>query len=156
MLRETRALEWIIKLLAELEVPLQAVGGLAARTYGAKRPLVDFDFYVPTDALEKVAVAAGDRVVCTPRHHKGDCWDITFMILEFEGQRIELGGADGARYFDRLRGVWENAAIDFDQSVPRRVFGIEIPVIPFERLVEYKRRLDRDVDRRDLAEIEPW
>jgi hypothetical protein len=155
MLREAHALEWIIRLLAGLEVPLQAVGGLAARTYGAKRPLVDFDFYVPTDALEKVAEAASDYLVRAPRHHRGDYWDITFMTLEFDGQKIELGGADDARYFDRLRGMWEDAAIDFEASVRRRVFGVQIPVMPLEQLVAYKRGLDRDVDRRDLAEIEP-
>jgi hypothetical protein len=155
MLSETLALQWIIGLLDELEVPLQAVGGLAARTYGAKRPLVDFDFYVPTDALEKVAEAASEYVVRAPRHHRDDDWDITFMTLEYDGQKIELGGADGARYHDRLRGMWEDAAVDFERSVPRSVFGVEIPVMPFEQLASYKRGLDRDVDRRDLAEIEP-
>ncbi len=45
---------------------------------------------------------------------------------------------------------------DFAHSVPRRVFGIEIPVMPFDQLVSYKRALDRMVDRRDLMEMEPW
>lgn len=156
MLRETRALNWIFDLLRELDVPLQAVGGLAARTYGAKRPLVDFDFYVPTWALEKVAEAASEYVVREPRHHRGDYWDIMFMTLEYEGQKIELGGADGARYHDRVRGLWEDAAVDFGSSVRREVFGIEIPVMPFDQLASYKQGLDRDVDRRDLREMEPW
>jgi len=67
-----------------------------------------------------------------------------------------LGGADGARYFDRRRGVWADVEVDFDQSVPHRVFGIEIPVMPFDQPVTYKRAQDRNVDRRDLMEMEPW
>ncbi len=156
MFKEERALEWIAGLLGKLDVPFQTAGGLAARAYGAKRELVDFDFYVPTSTLEKVAAAAKDHLVRPPTHHKDKNWDITFMTLEYEGQRIELGGADGARYFDRQRDVWADVEVDFAHSVPRRVFGIEIPVMPFDQLVSYKRALDRMVDRRDLMEMEPW
>jgi hypothetical protein len=156
MLKEARALSWIVNLLGELRVPFQTVGGLAARAYGARRVLVDFDFYVPTVTLERVSAAAEDHLVRPPKHHRDENWDITFMILEYEGQRIELGGADGARYFDRLRGVWEPVAIDFGSSVLCRVFDIEIPVMPFDELAAYKRALDREVDHRDLMEMEPW
>jgi AbrB family looped-hinge helix DNA binding protein len=96
MSREARALRWIVGLLEELEVPFQVVGGLAAGAYGATRPLVDLDFYVPTRCLPIVAGAADSRLVRAPEHHRDENWDITFMALEHEGQRIELGGADGA------------------------------------------------------------
>ena len=78
------------------------------------------------------------------------------MTLEYEDQRIELGGADGARHFDRQRGVWADVEVDFAQSMPRRVFGVEIPVMPFDELVASKRALDRKVDRRNLIGMEPW
>jgi hypothetical protein len=153
MSREARALRWIVGLLEELEVPFQVVGGLAAGAYGATRPLADLDFYVPTRCLLIVAEAADSRLVRAPEHHRDEDWDITFMALEHEGQRIELGGADGARYFDRGAGHWRDVEIDFEASARREVLGIEIPVMPCEKLIAYKRALDREVDRQDLREI---
>ena len=147
------ALSWIVRVLRRADVPFQAVGGLAARAHGATRPLVDLDFYVPTSRLDDVAILAADRATRPPSHHRDDHWDLTFMKLEYDGRPIELGGADGARYFDRRAGVWREAGIRFDASLDIEIFGIRVPVMPLEQLVEYKRRLDRDVDRQDIAEI---
>ena len=148
------ALRWIVGLLESLGVPFQAVGGLAARAYGAHRPLNDLDFYVPTDRLADIAAAAGDRVVRPPTSYRDEAWDLTFMRMEYLGCAIELGGADGARLYDRQCGVWRSAAIDFSRSVPRRVLGVEVPTIPRDELVAYKRALGRDVDLSDLDQLQ--
>jgi hypothetical protein len=145
------ALRWIIALLDRLGVPYQAVGGLAARAYGADRPLADLDFYVPTDRLPDVAAAAASRVVRPPSHHRDESWDVTFMKLKYHGCDIELGGADEARYFDRREGGWRSACIDFATSVDVVIMGVTTPTMPYEQLVDYKRALDRPVDREDLA-----
>lgn len=47
--RIERALAWITQTLRRHEVSYQVVGGLAARAYGAHRPLLDIDIYVPFD-----------------------------------------------------------------------------------------------------------
>ena len=152
------ALHWIADLLERLRVPYQAVGGLAARAYGASRPLVHLDFYIPTARLpELLAAAESDpaaRVVRAPAPYRDAAWDLTFLALEYGGQRVELGGADEARYFDAVRGRWCPAAIDFAASVPRAVLGRVVPVMPRAELIAYKRALDRGVDRRDLADLE--
>lgn len=75
------------------------------------------------------------------------------MTLEYQGQRIEIGGADGARYFDRRAGQWREAGIRFDASTERTIFGIVLPVMPLDQLLGYKRQLDREVDRQDVAEM---
>jgi hypothetical protein len=49
--------------------------------------------------------------------------------------------------------VWREARIDFDLSVERSVAGVRVPVMPLEQLIDYKRRLDREVDRLDIAEL---
>lgn len=154
MSREARALGWIVDLLQRLEVPFQVVGGLAAHAYGATRTLVDLDFYVPTDRLEEIAAAVPAQVVRPPSPHRDDDWDIVFMALEHEGVRIELGGADGARYFDRRSDRWTDVRIDYAGATQLEVLGRTAPVMRREDLIAYKRALDRPVDREDLAEID--
>ena len=152
------ALGWITRLLQLRRIPFQAVGGLAARAYGATRPLVDLDFYVPTARLAEIADAVradpAATVLREPEPYRDAAWDLRYLAVEYQGQRIELGAADGARYFDRRAEVWRDAAIDWASSVPRAVLGHEIPVMPKEQLIAYKRALDREVDRLDLAELE--
>ena len=150
---DIQGLRWIVELLRRLDVPFQAVGGLAANAYGARRPPADLDFYVPTRRLEEVAESAAACVVRAPARYQDESWDLTFMKLEYHGSRIELGGADGARYFDRQAGHWREARIDFSLSIEQTVFGVRVPVMPLEQLIEYKRRLRREVDLQDIAEL---
>lgn len=153
MCNQARALRWVTELLSGAGIPFQAVGGLAARAYGARRPLADLDFYVPVSALEQIAAAAAAYVVRPPAPYRDESWNLTFMKLEYEGCEIELGGADGAEYYDRHTAEWRSAAVRFDRSVERAVFGVAVPVVPLEELIAYKRALDREVDRQDLAEL---
>ena len=62
--------------------------------------------------------------------------------------------ADVVRFRERATGKWLDAAIDLDGSVPVVIWGVEVPVMPRAQLVEYKHRLDRDIDRQDLSELE--
>lgn len=147
------ALGWIIGLLRELDVPHQAVGGLAARAHGATRPLADLDFYVPARTLPDIARAAGTCVVRPPSHHRDDHWDLVFMKIEYAGREIELAGAEDARFFDGAAGEWRDARIDFAASVAKEVCGVSVPVMPLDQLIDYKRALGRKVDHQDVAEM---
>lgn len=148
------ALGWIVELLSGHGVPFQAAGGLAARAYGSTRRLVDLDFYVPAQALSAIADAAAPAVVRAPEHHQDASWDLTFMKLEHHGCPIELGGAEDAKLRDRRSGGWIDAAVDFGSSVPCFILGETVPTMPVDRLLAYKKALDRDVDREDAAQIE--
>jgi hypothetical protein len=156
--QQAAALRWIVELLEARQIPFQVVGGLAAHAYGATRPLVDLDLYVPSARLPEIAAVAASepaaRLLRAPERYSDAAWDLTFLAFEYAGQRVELGGADEASYFDRRAGRWRDAAIDFSGAVPRAVLGRVVPVMPRAELVAYKRALDREVDRLDLAELE--
>ena len=43
---------------------------------------------------------------------------------------------------------------DFSGSVAVRIFGVELPMMPKDQLLEYKRILNRSVDKIDIGQIE--
>lgn len=148
------ALRWIVGILEEAGVPFQVVGGLAAQSYGATRPLVDIDLYIPGNRFGEVGSRVKDCITFGPEHVISDAWDITFMALNYEGQKIELGDADTTKIFDQHARQWIPEQIDFAQSAWRTIYGVRVPVIPRAKLIAYKRRLARTVDLRDIREME--
>lgn len=131
------------------------VGGLAARAHGATRPLADIDLYVPTGALATIANLVEPYVTRQPSRHVGDQWDIEFMQLEYAGQKIELGGADEVRIAPPDSHDWIPQHVDVGSAVRMETgLGISMPVMSRDDLVAYKRVLDRDVDRTDVASLE--
>ena len=147
------ALAWVVDLLQRHRIPFQAVGGLAARAYGATRPLVDLDFYIPMERFPELLPEIAPHLVWGPEHYLDANWDITFVKLSYAGQPIEFGDSTDAYFFDRSTGAWMRQEIGFDRSIWCEVLGVRVPVIPRAELIAYKRRLDRDVDRLDLDEI---
>ncbi len=149
------ALAWIVALLDEAGIPFQVAGGVAAAAFGARRDVADIDLYVPAAYLPRLMRLVGpDRIIEQPWRHRDASWDLIVMALEHGGQRIEVGVAEAARYRDRVSGAWCDASIDFGASVPHAVWGVAVPVMPRLQLIDTKRRIDREVDRRDLVEID--
>lgn len=147
------ALRWIIDAFARTDAQYQAVGGLAARAYGATRPLIDLDFYVRSVDLPRVLTSVADACVWGPEHFRDENWDLTFAKLEKHGVQIELAQAEGARYYSREAARWLDQSVAFEDSQRRSVFGTEICVMPKNQLVAYKRALNRPVDRLDLHQL---
>ncbi len=146
------ALLGVVATLERLGVPHQLVGGAAAVLYGVERPVHDVDLYVPAGDLPRVAAACADRLIRPPHRHRDEHWDLTFLALDAGGVRVEIAGAD-ATYHDVRTGTWHGAVIDFGDATLMTVRGQTVPVMPVARLREYKRRLDRAVDRADCAAL---
>lgn len=150
----SRALAWIAGLLRARDVPFQVVGGLAARAWGARRPLADLDLYVSARCWRVIEASLSPHRVSGPRRHRDEHWDLTFVSLRRHGIQIEIGFDDEARYREAHTGAWRDQRIDYSASVQRTVLGHTVPVMPLAQLIDYKRRLDREVDRQDIAELE--
>ncbi|CAN5648509.1 hypothetical protein BH24ACT22_BH24ACT22_10710 [soil metagenome] len=152
--RISRALAWIIERLRQHDVAYQVVGGLAARAYGAHRPLVDIDFYVPFDKATALLEEVRPFITWGPEHHTGDKWDLTYLKIEYRGQRIELGDSSTTpRYFSAASGCWKRQRIEYEDSTSVCVFGVEVEVMPKDELIRYKRHLGREVDLIDIEQL---
>lgn len=151
--RIASALAWIAGRLREEGVPFQVVGGLAAIAHGASRELNDIDVYVPEGALERLLPELREHHAHGPLRYRDDRWDCYFMEVRCAGEEIELAEAARTRYRRSPDHPWREADVDFGASVRREVFGVEVPVMPLQALVAYKRHLDRPVDRRDVRSL---
>ena len=144
------ALEWIVCVLNDQAIPFQAAGGLAAQAYGSPRPLVDIDLYIPMARFDEIRAEVQASITWGPARETGARWDLVYVKLEYEGQKIELSDSDNTRIFDPQTGQWVAQIIDYGASEMLELYGIPIPVMPKAQLAAYKKILSREVDLVDL------
>lgn len=148
------ALGWIVSLLDQHEVPYQIVGGLAAKAYGATRPLVDIDIYAPFEKMQDVLEEIRPYIVREPAPHLSASWDLVYLALAYQDVYIEIGDTStNPRFYNRRDQRWVSQAIDFARSNIITLYGVEAAIMPKDELIAYKAMLEREVDHQDIQEI---
>jgi hypothetical protein len=149
-----QALGWLVSLLNRYEIPYQIVGGLAAKAYGARRPLVDIDLYAPLDRAQAALAEMRPYVIREPLPHRSAAWDLVYMALDYQGMLIEIGdSAAKPRFYNRRDQRWEPQLIDFASANIMQLYGVTVAVMPKEELIRYKAMLNREVDHLDIQQI---
>lgn len=148
------ALNWIKAIIDKEAIPYQIVGGFAARAYGAKRPINDIDMYIPMESVEKILPYVEDFISKPLKHYVEELWDVQYFQLKYREQKIEVGLSPGGKFYDKTDEIWIDQTIDFSSSFKGQMYGIDILIMPRNDLIEYKRRLGREVDIIDIAEME--
>lgn len=149
------ALGWVVETLHQAGAPYQVVGGLAAIAHGATRPLNDIDLYAPLWDPSHDLATLRRHATWGPQRYRDDDWDLVFMKLQVAGVQVEIGDSHAdPMFYDRQAARWVQQTIDFDGSVPKRIFGVEVDVMPVDDLLAYKRALGRAVDAQDVREVE--
>ncbi len=149
-----KALRWIVSLLHRHHIPYQIVGGLAAKAYGATRPLVDIDLYVPYEQAQAGLAEIKPYIVREPLPHHSAAWDLVYLALVYNDVYIEIGDTSSDPRFYNLRdGRWEQQIIDYDASIMMNLYSVESAVMPKDELLRYKAMLDREVDHLDIEQI---
>jgi RimJ/RimL family protein N-acetyltransferase len=150
------ALDWIVSLLGQYGIPYQVVGGLAAQAYGAKRPLVDIDLYIPMEQAQAALAELQPYLVRSPRRHRSASWDLVFIVLDYHGVSIEIGDSSSdPRFYNRRDQRWEQQVIDYTASQRVMLYDVDVDVMPRDELLRYKTMLDRPVDRADIRAMAP-
>ncbi len=148
------ALEWLVSLLNDHDVPYQVVGGLAAQAYGAARPLVDIDLYIPFDQAQAALAEMQPFIVRLAGPHRSASWHLVYLAMDYQGAYIEIGDSStNPRFFNRIDQRWEPQVIDYAASQIARLYGVDVAVMPKEELIRYKTMLDREVDHQDIQAI---
>ncbi|HFQ5228585.1 TPA: MazG-related protein [Vibrio vulnificus] len=147
------ALKWLKDILEAEGVEYQIVGGLAATIHGGSREIADIDLYIRNSDANKVLARVSQFISKPLTHYTEHGWDLEYFQLVYQNQKIEIGLSQNTKIQSTLDGSWHELEIYFLESVVKLYQGIELPVIPVHRLVEYKRILGREVDLIDIQEL---
>lgn len=154
MLRNTEgAFKWIVDLLQENKIPFQLSGGFAARLYGANRSLYDIDIEIQDQYFDKLFPLVKDYVVYGPQRYVDDTFDVLLMTLKYEGQEIDISGCESDKLYNHNTKQWESCGTKIDDAVEKKVYGLKVPVIKWQDLVEYKKKIRRLTDLEDVEAI---
>jgi hypothetical protein len=148
------AFGWITDILDAGGFPWIVVGGLAATVYGSPRALADIDIDTPRAALDYVAQRARACIIFGPARYRDEEFDIELLSLRWGAQDIDLTAAEDIRLFDRRAGEWRNVPTDLTAFETHLVLGRHAAVLPRIALIDYKRIIDRAVDRIDVEALE--
>jgi RimJ/RimL family protein N-acetyltransferase len=150
------SLKWIVNLLDHHHIPYQIIGGLAAHAYGAARPVVDIDLYLPMGGAQAALAEMKPYLVRPPRPHRSVTWDLTYLVLDHNGVQIEIGDSSTSpRFYNHKDQCWDPQIINYAASQRATLFGVEVNVMPRAELISYKTRMDREVDHADLHAMDP-
>lgn len=144
------ALVWIVDILKKLNIPFQISGGFAAQLYGANRPLADIDIDIPEENFPDLLPEVSRYITYGPEQYQDESWDLWRMTLYYQGQEIDLCGANQAKLFDTTTQQWTPITTDFSKTVPKEAFGLVLPVMSKAELIDYKSKTNREVDQEDV------
>ncbi len=147
------AFKWIVGILKKRGIQFQVVGGLAAITYGAKRPVVDIDLQIPSSGFEKILGDVNNYKVLGPGQYRDRVWNLRILTLNYEGQIIDLGDSNNTKFYNHRAQLWEKLSTNYSNSEIKEIYGIKVPVIPKQQLIQYKTKLGRPVDEIDIVQI---
>ena len=148
------ALVWITDILMRHQISFQITGGLAVQVYGSTRELADVDIEIPEDDFAKIRDEVASYITFGPGQHKSELWDLFLMTLNYQGQEIDISGAHHTKIFSKTDNCWVTLNVDLSKVAYVDIDGLNLPVIPRDDLIAYKKILARPVDLLDVAHLE--
>src|SRR3989344_5571137 len=146
---QEEAFDWIIGIFKRHKIPFVVSGGLAARAYGSKRELRDFDFDIANDGFEKILSDVRPYVTAGPEKHTSETFQNILLKFTYRGQQIDVAGASDAKIFNRAINEWSPDKTDLNRREMKYIFATSVPVMLTTDLLEYKSKSPRPPDSAD-------
>lgn len=147
------ALATLLDALHDIGLPFQATGGLAGNLHGSQWPLHDLDFDVADAALPLLADRFREQVVAGPAPYRDTEFALELLTLRLGEVEADLVAAQSIRLIDAA-GRERPAPTDLARVVLRPFDGREIPTMPLDTLIAYKRAIGRHADVADLERLQ--
>jgi len=148
-----KTFSWIINILKKYNIPFVVTGGLAAKSYGSARELNDIDIDIHDKDLNLIFKEVEPYVVFGPKQYKDERWDLLLLMLNYEGQDIDISGGNTLKICDARSGEWVDSPTDFFGIEERDIFGIRVPVISRKGLIDYKSMLVGENQKIDIKAV---
>jgi hypothetical protein len=148
------AFRWIHQQLTERNIPFVVGGGFAVRLFGGSRPIYDIDLDIPEDRFKDLLPAVQPYIVEGPQRFKDELFDVVLLTLDYQGQLIDITGAESIRIFDKKEQRWRDDPTDFQAVETREAYELPVQVQRPDLLVRYKRWIARPTDLQDVEELE--
>ncbi|MCL4400508.1 MAG: hypothetical protein M1348_03610 [Candidatus Parvarchaeota archaeon] len=152
--RTKAAFIWIVKLLREESILFRLSGGFAARIYGSRRKLADIDIGIYERDIKRLLPKVKKYVIYGPKRYIDRNFNLLLMTLEYRGQVIDVYGNDKMKEYDCKNRKWLSYRPGLKNREIKRVYGLDVPIIPKKELIESKKRLGRRVDIEDVRQLE--
>ncbi|HAO64858.1 TPA: hypothetical protein DCQ44_02650 [Candidatus Taylorbacteria bacterium] len=151
-----KALQWIVGILDKNKVDYQIAGGFAASVYGSKRKINDIDIDMHEADFLKIIPEIKPYIIYGPKRFKNEKWDLELITLDYNGQEIDLSGADTLRMSNKDKTAWISYEKTSFNTVPRTVNGLNIKVLHPLELINYKKELDGEQQSEDILAVEKY
>ena len=148
------ALKWIVGILHQENIPFQIAGGFAARLYGSDRPLYDIDIEIHDEDFGKLLAFVKEKIIYGPGRYKDETFELLLMTLQYDGQAIDISGCDSDMIFNQETKAWESCGTDITKAVEQEAYGVKIPIIAWQNLIAYKKKIRRPTDLEDIKNIQ--
>ncbi len=154
--RDTKkALVWIDHLLKSHKIPYVVFGGFAANIYGSTRELADIDICIEERYLDRVSELVKAHAKTKLKRYDDHNWQVDLITLKYSGQEIDLCGIEKTRIFDKSQNRWIFFKT-FVNNPRKKVYGrVNLHVVSKDKLLSYKSKLQRRVDKQDVASLSP-
>lgn len=153
-MKETKkAFLWIVSVLEKNNIRFRISGGFAARIYGAKRKLADIDVEVFEKDINDIYRNVKSFIIYGPERYIDENWNLVLITLKYGDQEIDIAAIE-AKIFNQKTKRWVKKPGNFKDSNLKNVFGIQVLVEKKEALIRYKKILNREVDIKDVAQLE--
>lgn len=152
-MRDTKkAFLWITDILERNKIVYKISGGFVARIYGVNRELADIDIEVSEKDMLIIARETKPYIKFGPERYKDENWDLKLLTLEYEGQEIDIACAE-ANIFNQEKKQWEKTISDLQDVKMTEVYEKIVPIEKMDALINYKIKLEREVDIEDVKQL---
>ena len=140
------------KYIRKENIPFVISGGLAARYYGAKRKLADIDIEVSNSDIPLIASKVNQYIIFGPKRYVDNNWDLELLTLKYKGQEIDIADKD-SKLFNKHSNKWESSKFNNEEYTQGVILGRKVQIESIEELINYKMKLMRKCDIKDLNEL---
>ena len=148
-----KAFLWITRILKKKRISFKILGGFAARVYGVKRELADIDIEVKDKDIIKLIQIVKPYIIFGPAcRYKDKNWDLNLMTLKYMNQEIDICSKD-ALIFNKNTKHWEKLSSKPFTTNVVNIYGSDVKVETIKKLIAYKSKLLRKVDKEDVKQL---